>query len=258
LPRAIFRAAQAMSDARQTIKTFCKFARTEFVRRGVQVFDKPLRQLFEHKGKRLVVKPSATHNQEELARMALKFPHCGKQVSLEHCLEPFGGTSLLHIPGAKLLIAVQFKDAAAEILGIAIVTNLTAVVIEPRFEKRLIAAGVNLPERGLWLELICAKPKTQGATCLLFHLMNSLGGTKECIWSNPIGASSRTLLYERHNWDQVVEGWDVIARLTKQRAAANCKNGPLLTGLLPGFETSQRLCTRGGIKNPEKTYYECR
>ena len=155
-----------------------KLANEEFTReQGVRFFDVPARQLFEYDARgALAVRADAEGNRRLLAQLALEFAHCeAGAVSLRRSL-PYSArndSGLLYVSGARVLLAVR-ADAArvAHLVALAFVTPLTPAVLEADV---LRALGGRLPcAKGLYVELVCAEPRTGGATYLLLRLLARL------------------------------------------------------------------------------------
>ena len=250
------------SSQADTLKTISKHALKEFGRRGFQLFEKPARQLFSHNSTTgaLIEAPGLQHNQRELARMALAFRHCSGAYNLRQSLKASpgsdgGGSSLVYSAGCKLLLAVKFDgDADAELVGLAVVVNLREDVLESRHLRMIAAAGEHLPAGGLWIELVCAKPHSGAATYLLLTMLKTIGGARTCIMANPTNAASRSLMYERHGYEELLPGKPQLAVLTRSAAYAHRQ---AYLDLLPGYEQTMRLCTRAGIRDTTKTYWDC-
>lgn len=101
---------------------------------------------------------------------------------------------------------------------------------------------------------MCAKPHSGAATYLLLAMLKSISSTKTCLMANFTNASSRRLMYERHGYKEFLPGKPQLAVLTRATAYANRQ---ALLDLLPGHEQTMRLCTRVGIRDKRKTYWDC-
>lgn len=237
------------------LKNVSKLATKEFGRLGFQLFEKPARQLFTHNTRgELVRRPDIDHNQRELADMALAFTHCSNSYNLKQSLKASSnGSSLVYSSGCKVLFAVKFEGATAELVGIAVVVNLKEDVMEQRHVTALNNANVRLPLNGLFIELVCAKPKSGAATFLLLSLLNKLAKQFDAIACNPTHERAR-LLFARHGYTNMVPGRNDLAILHRSTAVGH-KNAYL--DMLPGYAVTMRLCNRGGVRDKLKTYWEC-
>lgn len=237
------------------LKHVAKLSIKEFARMGFQIFEKPARQLFDHnKRGELVAREDIEHNQRELAKMALSFQHCSTSYNLKQSLRASSsGSSLVHSTGCKVLFAVQFTGSTAQLVGVAIVVNLKEDVMEKQHLTAMANAGVRLPQKGLFLELICAKPGTGAATLLLLSLLNKLSKQFDSISCNPTNERARKL-FARHGYQAMVPRRNDLAILDRSTAAGHAS---AYFEMLPGYENTVRLCTRGGIRDSSKTYWDC-
>tara|TARA_B110001450_G_scaffold234240_1_gene238093 strand:+ start:317 stop:1060 length:744 start_codon:yes stop_codon:yes gene_type:complete len=237
------------------LKNVFKLSMKDFGRLGFQLFEKPARQLFTHNARgELVRRTDIDHNQRELAGMALSFPHCSASYNLKQSLRASsGGASLVNSAGCKVLFAVKFTGSDVELVGLSVVVNLKEDVFEQRHLTAMAKAGVRLPSKGLFVELICAKPETGAATFLLLTMMNKLAKQFDSIVCNPTNEKARTL-FARHGYEDMVPTRNDLAILDRSTAANH--EGSYLK-MLPGHENTVRLCTRGGIRNTSMTYWDC-
>jgi alkylhydroperoxidase/carboxymuconolactone decarboxylase family protein YurZ len=237
------------------LKNVAKLSTKEFTRMGFQIFEKPARQLFDHNQRgELVARQDIEHNQRELATIALSFQHCSASYNLKQSLRASAnGSSLVHSAGCKVLFVVQFAGSTVELVGVAVVVNLKEDVMEQRHLTAMANAGVRLPQNGLFLELICAKPKTGAATLLLLSLLNKLSKQFDSISCNPTNERARNL-FARHGYQAMVPTRDDLAILDRSTAAGHAS---AYFRMLPGYDNTVRLCTRGGIRDPSKTYWDC-
>lgn len=237
------------------LRNVAKFSLKEFSRSGFQLIEKPARQLFSHNARGDLIKRDDTnHNQKFLAEMALEFKHCSQSYNLKQSLKASrDGSSLVYSPGCKLLFAVQFSGESAELVGIAVIVNLKEDVMEERHLNAMEAAEVRLPRNGLFLELICAKPKTGAATYLLLSLLNKLAAQKDAIVCNPTNERARNL-FDRHGYEEFVPGRNDLAILDRSTAADSEES---YLSMLPGYEQTMKFCTRGGVRDRNRTYWDC-
>jgi hypothetical protein len=247
-----------MSSHANKLKNIAKLSMKEFTRSGLQLIEKPVRQLFTHDNRGNVIKRDDTsHNQKLLAEMALEFSHCrstGSGVGLQTSLfKNAEGQTLLKTPGCKILFAIQFSGNTVELIGIAVITNLTENVVENKHLKKVENANMSLPTNSLFLELICAKPHTGAATFLLLSLLNKMVKQKDAILCNPTNNKSRTFL-EGHGYQNFLPNSGVFKILTRA-TAANWENKYL--EMLRGYEQSMRICTRQGVRDRTQTYWDC-
>ncbi len=243
-----------MTTHSERLRNVSKMAHEEFAARGVRMFDVPARQMFEYDARgELQVLTTATHNRRTLAQMALDFPHCGTVVALRRSLKLNAAThtSLLYSPGCRLLMAVHIDRTSVELIGFCLVVNYRDDVLEPRHLRRLTHANVTIAPKTLYLELVCAKPHTGAATYLILRMLSRVdkqfpGG----ILTNPTNQRARDL-FTRH---QFVPLTPDSYRLTRA-AAAHAVDA--YAALLPGFDTRVEMCTRGGIRDARRTYWDC-
>ena len=108
-----------------TLKEISKVARKEFSRRGYQMFEKPVKQLFDFDDRgNLVVNPNAQHNTAILADMLLRTQICGTVVSLKQSLKLTRGESLYYNSGCKIIIVVKFEGSTSRLVAFAVIMNL--------------------------------------------------------------------------------------------------------------------------------------
>ena len=251
-PPRVYKRRMTIAD---TLKHVSKLSIKEFGRLGFQIFEKPARQLFSHNARgELVIKPGIEHNQRELAKMALSFPHCSASYNLKQSLKASAdGSSLVYSAGCKVLFAVQFTGSTVELVGAAVVVNLKENVMEQRHLTAMARANVSVPSHGLFLELICAKPKSRAATFLLLSLVAKLATQFQVIVCNPTNERARNL-FSRHAYERMVPNRDDLMVL-RRGAAANAETTYL--DMLPGYDNTVKLCTRGGVRDASKTYWDC-
>lgn len=239
----------------EILKNVFRLSVKEFGRVGFQILEKPARQLFSHNARgELVRRADIEHNQRELASMALSFAHCSNSYNLKQSLKASrDGSSLVNSAGCKVLFAVKFEGTTVELVGIAVVVNLKENVMEERHLTAIANANVRLPAKGLFIELICAKPKSGAATFLLLTLLNKLATQFNAIACNPTNERARTL-FARHGYTTMVPHRNDLVILDRSMAA-NHENAYL--NLLPGYANTMKLCTRGGVRDTSKTYWDC-
>lgn len=237
------------------LKNISKLSVKEFSRSGIQLIEKPARQLFTHNARGdLTRRTDIDHNQRELANMALSFAHCSQSYNLKQSLKASAnGSSLVYSAGCKVLFAVQFTGTSVELVGLAVVLNWKENVMEQRHLTAMENAGIPFPANGLFIELICAKPRSGAATFLLLTMMNKLAKQFDLIGANPTNEKARAL-FERHGYERLVPRRDDLVLLTRA-VAANGKDSYLK--MLPGYENTMKLCTRGGVRDTSKTYWDC-
>ena len=238
-----------------TLKNVSKLSVKEFGRLGFQIFEKPARQLFSHNARgELVRRPDIEHNQRELATMALSFTHCSNAYDIKQSLiRNRNGASLVDSPGCKVLFAVKFDKTNVELVGLAVIVNLKENVLETRHLTAITNSNVRLPNPGLFLELICSKPKSGAATFLLLALLNKLAKQFDAIACNPTNERARNL-FARHGYTTMVPNRNDLVLLDRS-TAVNHKDAYL--DMLPGYANTMKLCTRGGVRDTSKTYWDC-
>lgn len=238
----------------ERVKHICKLAMKEFGRSGFQLIEKPARQLFTHTATgQLVARDDITQNQKVLAKLALEFPFCSDQYNLRQSLRASAqGNSLLFSSGCKVVFGIQFSGETAEVVSLGITLNFKPNVMEARHLRAIDDAEVAVPANTIFLELICAKPKTGAATFLLLALLSKLS-QKDAILTNPTNLRAR-LLFQRHGYEEFAGRQDLA--ILRRRVAA--ENGDRYFEMLPGYAETVRLCTRAGIRDPSKTYWDCR
>lgn len=248
------------------LREFSRISAKEFSRKGFQVYEKPVKQLFAFDaGRRLVRKPGIEHNAAALADMLLSTRICDTGgVTLRRSLSmDADGNSLYDIPGCRIVAVVHFEGAASSLAGFTLFMNLSKKVVEKKHLTLIANAGLSLPSGGLWIELICAEPGRKAANAMLLYLLKYLGGAKTCIMANPTSERSRGVFYEKHAYEQFVPGKNAIAILTRAQAHKKLTDGTpfrnreVYEDMIPGYAETLRLCTRSGIKDPRKTYWDC-
>jgi hypothetical protein len=238
----------------ERLKELSKAARKEFGRRGYQLFEKPVKQLFDYDAQgNLVVNPLAHHNTAILADMALRTRMCGMVVSLEQSLRMSNGASLYYNAGCKLVLVVKFEGGSSSLVAFAIIMNLKEDCLESRHRNALHRAGVALPRGGVWLELICAEPGHKGANLIFLYLLKYLS-SKTCILNNPTTAHSKGVFFTRYGFGELLPGSQQLAILTPSEAY---RMRDAYYSMLPGYTETMRLCTRGGVRDRSKTYWDC-
>lgn len=241
------------SDA-DILKNVSRLSIKEFGRLGYQIFEKPARQLFTHnKRGELVRRSDIDHNQSELASMALAFTHCSNSYNLKHSLIYRNGSSLVYSAGCKVLFAVKFERDTVELVGIAVVVNWKENVMEDHHLTAMVNANVRIPAKGLFIELICAKPKSGAATFLMMSQLNKLAKQVDAIACNPTNAKARGL-FERHGYTTMVPGRNDLAILERSTAA---RHQDAYFDMLLGYANTMKLCIRGGVRDTSKTYWDC-
>jgi hypothetical protein len=226
----------------------------EFSRRGIRLYEKPAQHLFTHDARgRVIVRPDAEQNAKILAEMALKF-NCGNVVGLDQTLRQNvnTGKSLLRNAGCKLLLAVQIVDSNAELVAFAVVMNYKEDVLETRHLQAIHASGTVIPAKTLFLELICSKPKVGGGTYILLRLMSKLATQNAAILCNPTNEKARTLFFKFGF--HVITNRNDLYMLTRSQASGYMET---YVSMLPSFEVTQQMCTRSGIRDPRKLYWDC-
>jgi len=238
----------------ETLIAISKAARKEFGLKGFHIFEKPVKQLFDFDGRgNLIVNPSAHHNTAILARMALATPICGNSVDLKQSLKMSNGSSLYYNAGCKLILVVKFEGDTFSLVAYAIIMNLKENCLEPRHINALNQGGIAVPKGGLWLELICAQPGQKGANLIFLYLLKYLK-SKTCILNNPTTAHSIGVFFTRYEFEELLPGKKELAILYP--SVAYSKRESYYT-MLPGYAETMRLCTRGGVRDPNKTYWDC-
>ena len=240
-----------------------RMASEELLRRGVRIFDVPVRQLFAHdeRGK-LVANPSAQENRADLAELALAFPHCRHStsgVSLRRSLAlSADGASLLYATGARLLLAVEvLADGSARAQGLALYMALRPQFLEGTVLSAL-SRDYHLPTKALYLELVCGAPHTGAASLLLLRLVGKMArGAATGILAHTVNAASAALL-RRHGYTLPTSRRDVFyltREVARIRATADYETDLLRTG-----EQTRRLCTRPGAtaRTADRRYWDCR
>ena len=262
-----------MAASADDLAAVAQLANEEFARdQGVRFFDVPARQLFEYDARgALAVRAGAEANRRLLAQLALDFRHCeAGAVSLRRSLKYDARTDagLLYVKGARVLLAVRAEaGGAARVVSLAFVTPLTAAVLEPAV---LRALGGRLPcAKGLYLALVCAEPKTGGATYLLLRLLGKLARQHTGVLAHAVNAGSRAFL-ARHGYAPVGGGGgggnsqprrtrvdEEVLYLSRAAAVAHV---PTYLGMLRTADATRRLCTRRGLTRATagRTYWDCR
>lgn len=233
-----------------------RLATEEFARAGVRYFEVPARQLFAHDARgALVVRPDAAANRRVLAELALAFEGCAASrsgVSLRRSL-PLGadGASLLYAAGARLLCAVALAEGAPRMVALALVTSLRPAVLEVAVARTAAAAA--LPPRALYLELVCAAPRTGGATFLLLRLLGRRA--HDGVLAHAVNKQSKALL-ARHGFEALDARGDVLY-LSRAAAAADAAR---YRAMLRTADATRALCTRRGAspRTEARTYWDCR
>ena len=242
-----------------------RVATRELVRRGIEVFDVPLRQLFEHDARgELVARADAVENRAELARLALAFPHCDASksgVSLRRSLNAGAdGASLVYAAGARLLLAVEVGDGGAaappRAVGLAVTMPVRANVLEANVLGAL-SRDYHLPTGALFLELVCGAPHTGVASLLLLRLAGRLARAHTGLLAHAVNKRSVALL-ERHGYGRPTRRADVLylsREVARIRAASEYEEELLRTG-----DATRRLCTRAGAtaRTADRRYWDCR
>lgn len=240
-----------------TLTYLSKLANEEFTRRGVRLFEVPVRQLFDfNSAGTLVVHPDADENRELLAQMALTATFCRYStsgVSLKRSLQlgSDGKSSLLYAPGCKLLCAVAVQDSLSfKLIGMALVMPLKPAVLEDKVVKIL---GNHMPTKALYLELVCAEPKTGAATYLLLRLLSKLERTNTGILAHTVNKKSNEL-FARNAYEKLGSG---VWYMSRERATRNAES---LESLLRSSRLTRSLCTRRGStsRTSHRTYWDCK
>lgn len=243
-----------MPTQAETFKELSKAARKEFGRRGYQIFEKPVKQLFDFDPRgNLIVNPSAQHNTAILADMALRTRMCGTVVSLKQSLKLNHGSSLYYNAGCKLILVVKFEGNTSSLVAFALFMNLKEDCLEDRHLNALNRNGIALPTGGLWLELICAEPGHKGANLIFLYMLKFLV-SKTCILNNPTTSHTRGVFFNRYGFEDFLPGRQELAILTPSEAY---RMRDSYYTMLPGYMETMRLCTRGGVRDRSKTYWDC-
>ena len=239
------------------LKEVSKICVKEYTRRGYQLIEKPAKQLFSYNARNaLVVNPDAQHNTAILAKLILDSPMCrAGAVDVRQSLKKNRDFSLLYVAGCKVICVVRFEGASSELVAFALVMNLKEECLEHKYVRLLEREKVALPQNGLYLELICALPGHRAMSLAIMYLLKFLGGRYECIVTNPVNEASRKGFYARHHFQELIPGKRDVAVLTRRQAHASLDS---YYGMLPGYAETLRLCTRGGVRDRSKTYWDCR
>ena len=75
---------------------------------------------------------------------------------------------------------------------------------------------------------------------------------KDVILCNPTNAKARAL-FERHGYDEFANRNDLA--ILDRPTAADHEDAYL--DMLPGYAETMRLCTRAGVRDTTKTYWDC-
>ena len=196
-------------------------AQTVFRRAGLKIIEKKASDLLkhDHNGK-LTNQTGLNDSDMHLSNSMLSFRYCSDQVNIHRSFEINSfetDLNLLLVPGCRFLIVL---DKNKKVVAFAAIMNLSDSVIEYNKMQKLKRNKVVLPAQSIYVELICAKPKTGSATFLLLTLLGKLT-IKNSILSNPCTLASKSLFYDRHQYTQLLKGWNAIAILTKEHAKQN-------------------------------------
>ena len=242
----------------EALATVARAAREESLYRGIRVLEVPARQLFEYDGRgQLAVHPDAQSNRRVLARAILASEACQRVtsgVSLRDSLkyDAKSDSGMLYAAGAKFVVAARADTDGVHVDGFAFVCNLKPAVVEPAV---LRALDGKLPAKALYLELICATPRTGAATVVLLHLVRKLTTkTVTGVLAHAVNKKSRDLL-TKHGYALATSRRDIfyLSAADARRDAAR------YDALLRRGDAVRDLCTRTGQTRATRgrVYWDC-